>query len=196
MKALPHVDRETADTLRARQQGQDLAAATVSVDAVSLDSAEPSDTAASVERDSHDSGPSELSSHGELYNDVACSNSSSSNGGAGFARGRHVVQLLSITLFSASIGSESGSHSRPAIHDTPKESSARVDMKASSSVRESVNGSSRSCQHEQSSSSLSGTRGSDATLAQPAAPCHGGLPSPDSSSSSPAAPCLTRSSGS
>ena len=191
MKALPHVDRETADTLRARQHGQGPAGvavvASASPDALDSEGADTHDAAASLEYDTSGHEPPQLSSCDELRDDDV-----SSGGSAGFARAGHVVRLLSVAPFSSASSSSSssypskddsdnGSRTPQTASETATESREQPEAIELASLRTSMNFDSISMRPTNKANDIQciQQRGDGATSAQPAALLIGGLPSPD-----------------
>ena len=191
MKALPQVDRETADTLRARQHSQESAgtslATSATVDVIASEDAELISTTAMMDIGSQHS--SQVSRDEDVYNDA----SSSSSSGAGFARGGHAIRLLSLAPFrsASSSGSSSSNQQRPPQGDSRQvESREQSEADAVAGIQKSMEGSSNG--NQPTNVRMDGDnvdqRGNGAASAQPAAPSYGGLPSPDSNIGSVATP--------
>ena len=192
MKALPQVDRETADTLRARQHSQESAgtsfATSATVDVLPSDDAESHDTTANMEVDTASQDSSQYSGDDDVHDEA------SSSSGAGFARGGHVIRLLSLAPFSSAYGSSSSSSSsssdsqRPPLSEyRPLESGEQQETNALPCIQNSIEGSADGDQPADVRTDID-QRGDGATSAQPAVPSYGGLPSPDSSIGSVATP--------
>jgi len=197
MKALPQVDRETADTLRARQHSQESAgtslATSATVDVLSSDGAESCDTTAIMEVDVASQDSSQVSRDDDVYSDA----SSSCSSGAGFVRGGPVIRLLSLAPFSSASGSSSSSSSdrqRPPLSEKKEvESGEQQEADALPGIQNSIEGSLDCDQptNMRTDDDRIAQHGNGATSAQPAAPSYGGLPSPDSSIGSVATPAIS-----
>ena len=204
MKALPHVDRETADSLRARQHSQQPAdPSAVTVDALDASRSEPEDSDQHSIREPYKRGllknrdgnlaypestePVENSCDDVSQKDASSSVSSSSDS-AGFARSRHVIRLLSVAPYHAVSGSRTGSggdsgRRAPAhsyeLKSESREQAQEIDLtgaRQNSVVRE------RLCDPSKPGGKVQTNpqQRDDAASAHPAAPHSGGLPGPDS----------------